>query len=222
MLRAGCRRVGSHCGIGVPCIAPARDGRASGGNASPQRDRRSQRAWNGQPGPRSQIDGTTPGISGRSGRASSGSRSSPAGDQALRVRMQRLGQHVATGAPDDAPAIHHHDAVGHLGYRAHVVRDQHRRAAPRLLFAQQVEDLRLHGHVQRRGRLVGDQHGGCRPARWRSSRAGACRRTSGADIIHAPLRRGYAHRAQHRCAPAPPPCPGPGAAAAARRSARPP
>jgi hypothetical protein len=48
--------------------------------------------------------------------------------------------------------------VGDLGHHAEVVGDeQHTRAMPSLDVLDQVEDLRLRGHVQRRGRLVGDQ-----------------------------------------------------------------
>ena len=48
--------------------------------------------------------------------------------------------------------------------------------------AQQVEDLRLDGDVERGGRLVGDQQRRLRRrAPWRSSPAGACRPTAGAD-----------------------------------------
>ena len=51
-----------------------------------------------------------------------------------------------------------------------------------LEFAHQVEDLRLDGHVERGGRLVGDQQfADRRRAPWRSWRAGACRRRACAD-----------------------------------------
>ena len=48
------------------------------------------------------------------------------------------------------------------------------------------QDLRLDGDVERGGRLVGDQDlADCRPAPWRSSPAGACRRRAGADTRRA-------------------------------------
>ena len=51
-----------------------------------------------------------------------------------------------------------HDPVDGLGDHAHVVGDQDQRhAALALQVEQQVEDLRLDGDVERRGRLVGDQ-----------------------------------------------------------------
>ena len=50
------------------------------------------------------------------------------------------------------------DPVGDLGDHAEVVGDQHdRHAELALQLAQQVEDLRLDGDVERGRRLVGDQ-----------------------------------------------------------------
>ena len=61
-------------------------------------------------------------------------------------------------ALDDAAGIHHRDLVGAAGDDAEIVGDQdHRHVAALLLARQQVEDLRLHGDVERRRRLVGDQ-----------------------------------------------------------------
>ena len=61
-------------------------------------------------------------------------------------------------ALDDAAGVHHRDLVGAAGDDAEIVRDQdHRHVAALLLARQQVEDLRLHRDVERRGRLVGDQ-----------------------------------------------------------------
>ena len=87
--------------------------------------------------------------------------------------------------------------------------------------AQQLEDLRLHRHVERGRRLVGDQHASARsPAPSRSSRAGACRpraragrrRRAGAasgiaDQLRAARPRGSraAARETRRGAPASPP-----------------
>ena len=73
--------------------------------------------------------------------------------------------------------------VGAAGDDAEIVGDEdHRHAALALLALQQVQDLRLHGDVERRGRLVGDQQlRARRRARWRSSPAGACRPTARAD-----------------------------------------
>ena len=69
------------------------------------------------------------------------------------------------------------------------------------------QDLRLDRHVQRGGRLVGDQQlAACRPAPWRSSRAGASRRRTGADSrARAAPALGICTSAQHlhRAPPAP-------------------
>ncbi len=55
--------------------------------------------------------------------------------------------------------LHHGDAVRDLGHHAEVVRDeQHGGALARLQVADQREDLRLRGHVERGGRLIRDQH----------------------------------------------------------------
>ena len=104
--------------------------------------------------------------------------------QALGVGMARTVEQLGgVRLLDLAAGIHHHDAVGVLGDHAHVVGDQDDGGAEGLLqLAHQVEDLRLDGDVERRGRLVGDQQLGiARRAPWRSSRAGACRRRAGAD-----------------------------------------
>ncbi len=59
---------------------------------------------------------------------------------------------------DDASGIHDRHMIGDLRDHAEIVGDQdHRR--PRLLLeaADEREDLGLDGHVERRGRLVGDE-----------------------------------------------------------------
>ena len=67
---------------------------------------------------------------------------------------------------DDAARVHHGDAIGHLDGRADVVRDEdHGHARLALQFAQQQEDLDLHGGIERRRGLVGQQQ--ARPARQR-------------------------------------------------------
>ena len=60
---------------------------------------------------------------------------------------------------DDPPRVHHVDPVGASGDDAHVVGDQQRgHAKARLEVIQQRQDLGLDRHVERRRRLVGDQH----------------------------------------------------------------
>ena len=84
--------------------------------------------------------------------------------QAARVGMQRPVEQLGDGgALDDAAGIHHQHAVGGLGDDAHVVRDDDDRHAELVAQVhQQVEHLRLDGHVERGRRLVGDQQ--LRPA----------------------------------------------------------
>ncbi len=81
------------------------------------------------------------------------------------------------GALDHLPGVHDRDLVACLGDHAEVVGDQdHRHAEFALQARDQIEDLRLHRHVERGRRLVGDQHLGLvRRAPSRSSRAGASR-----------------------------------------------
>jgi hypothetical protein len=57
---------------------------------------------------------------------------------------------------DDAPEIHHGDAVADVLHRRQVVRDEQVGQVQLVLQPlQQVEHLRLDRHVQRRDRLVG-------------------------------------------------------------------
>ena len=62
---------------------------------------------------------------------------------------------------DGATGVHHHGAVGELGDHPEVVGDdQHARAGDVACGLQHLEDLRLHGDVQRGGRLVADEQVG--------------------------------------------------------------
>ncbi len=84
----------------------------------------------------------------------------------------------------DDPALGHHaDPLRHPPDDAEVVGDeQHRHAGLGLEVAEELQDLRLDRHVERRGRLVGDEEvRACWRAPWRSSPAGAGRRRAGAD-----------------------------------------
>ena len=61
---------------------------------------------------------------------------------------------------DDLAGIHHGDAIGGFCHDAEIVRDEnHRHPHLALQLLQQFEDLCLDRHVERRCRLVGDQHG---------------------------------------------------------------
>ncbi len=79
--------------------------------------------------------------------------------QLLGIAVLRLGEDVLGGAfLDDLAALHDVDALGHLADDAEVVGDeQQRHAHLALQLLQQLEDLRLDRHVERGGRLIGDQ-----------------------------------------------------------------
>ena len=80
--------------------------------------------------------------------------------QRFGVRMLRMGeQRAARRELDDAAEIHHRDAVADVLDDREVVRDEEiRQAELRLQVHEQVDDLRLHRHVQRRDGLVADDH----------------------------------------------------------------
>ena len=82
------------------------------------------------------------------------------GEKLARVGSLRLGENVGSLAfLDHAAVAHDDDAVRHLGDHAHVVGDQDDAGALLALqVAQQFQHLALHGDVERRRRLVGDQH----------------------------------------------------------------
>ena len=62
---------------------------------------------------------------------------------------------------DDAPGVHDHDAVGDFRHHAQIMGDQDDgRAEVTTQPLDQLEDLGLHRHIERRGRLVGDKQRG--------------------------------------------------------------
>ncbi len=79
--------------------------------------------------------------------------------QGTRVGMQRPPQHLLGRAfLDDPSGVHDVDPAAQLRDYGEVVRDeQHRGAARDGALAQQCQHLRLYRHVERRGRLVGDE-----------------------------------------------------------------
>ncbi len=83
-------------------------------------------------------------------------------EQHLGVVVLRLVENVVDlAALDDLAAAHHRNAVGHARDHAHIVADEDDRGLQLgLEVAHDVEDLGLHGDVERRGRLVGDQQVG--------------------------------------------------------------
>ena len=76
--------------------------------------------------------------------------------QRLRVGVQRVGEEFGlVGDLDDAPEIHHRDAVADVLDDREVVRDEQiGEAVLALQVDQQVDDLRLDRDVERRDRLV--------------------------------------------------------------------
>ena len=81
------------------------------------------------------------------------------GQQAPRVGMLgRREDRVGVGLLDDPAGVHDRDLVGHLGHHAEVVGDDDDGGVELALQPlDQLEDLRLDGHVERGRRLVGDQ-----------------------------------------------------------------
>ena len=79
--------------------------------------------------------------------------------QAPGVGMGGLIENFIGGAGlHDAPGVEDDDALGQSRHHAHVVGDeQHRGAAAFLHLADQVQNLGLNGHVQRRGGLIGNE-----------------------------------------------------------------
>ena len=74
------------------------------------------------------------------------------------VGVQRLPVQVVGGAElDEAAEVHHADAVGDVADDGEVVGDEHQREVEAILEVdEQVDDLRLDRHVERRDRLVGE------------------------------------------------------------------
>ena len=112
--------------------------------------------------------------------------------EALGVLVSWGGEHLGGVALlDDLAALHHEDAVGEIGDDAHVVGDEEDAGVDAVAkVADELEDLGLHGHVERRGRLVGDEHGGI--ARQRLGDHRPLPLTTGELVrvgVHAALRR---------------------------------
>ena len=93
--------------------------------------------------------------------------------QRLQVGMARIGVDVLHRPALHEPAvIDHHHLVGHVRHHPQIVGDEeHRHAELGLQIAHELEYLRLDGHVERGGRLVGDEQGGAAHQRHRDHRA---------------------------------------------------
>ena len=98
-------------------------------------------------------------TSGASGCNGAGSGFGSAASKRAGIRMLRSGKDsLDRPLLDDLALLHHADSVGELAHDAEVVGDEeHCHAEPRLQLLEKLEDLRLHGDVERGGRLVGDQ-----------------------------------------------------------------
>ena len=83
-------------------------------------------------------------------------------DQHLRVRVSRPLENLPDRALlHDPPGVHDGDPIRHRRDHAEIVRDQQHREATFAPFTmEELQDLDLDGHVQRRRRLVGDQNVG--------------------------------------------------------------
>ena len=101
--------------------------------------------------------GTTPGITSSLSLTSPKCGNRP--DQPLGVRMLwSVEERPDVGLLDDLPGVHNGHPIGHLCHQPQVVGDEdHRGARVTLQVEDQVEDLRLDGHIERRRGLVGDQ-----------------------------------------------------------------
>ena len=135
-------------------VAPA--GISSGRSRRQRSKACGQRGWNAQPEGIAVRRGMVPSICARSSRSATMRR-----DRAHKPRVYGCCGTVDDVGDrtdlDDAPGIHHRDAIGGFGDHAHVVGDQHHRGAVVAAKAlQQGDDLRLDRHVERSGRLVGD------------------------------------------------------------------
>jgi len=130
------------------------------------------------------------------------------GEQRLRVGVThpkgtssgtRTGEEfLAVGDFDQFAGVHDADAVRHFGDDAEIVgNQQHAHAALALELCQQVEDLCLHGDVECRRRLVGDQQVGLAGQRDGDHHAllHATRELEGV-FVESPLRVGDADLAQ--------------------------
>ena len=99
----------------------------------------------------------------------------------------------------DLAMIDDHHFVRDIRHHAEIVRDQqHRHVELGLKVAQQLQDLRLDGDVERRRRLVGDQQGGAADQRHGDHRAltQSARKFEGIHVIGAPG-VGEADKAEH-------------------------
>ena len=74
---------------------------------------------------------------------------------------RRRKQFFDAGLFDNTTGIHHHNPLSRFGHHAHSVRDEHDgHAHLRFKLVQQIQNLRLNGHVQGGSRLIGNEQFG--------------------------------------------------------------
>ena len=118
-----------------------------------------QRSRKLQPRMSPTSEGTTPGMAPSSAAGHRAARHRNAGDQAARVGMLRGGEERRRGPSSTiwpAYITATRSAIRATMPRSWVI-STHRHAELALQIGQQPQDLRLDRHVERRGRLVGDQ-----------------------------------------------------------------
>lgn len=91
--------------------------------------------------------------------------------------LRRLKDRLSVSLLDDLALTHDHDPVGRLPRHREVMGDEQDRQARRLLHPrEQLQNLGQHCHIERGGRLIGQDDLGRTGHRGRSSRAATCRR----------------------------------------------
>ena len=120
--------------------------------------------------------------------------------QGDRIGMLGVAEEVGGGAPfDDFAQVHHRHLVGHVGDDPQIMGDEHDcHVQLGLQPLHQFEDLGFGGHVQRRGRFIGDQQAGVAGKRHRNHHPLA---HPAAELVgegvHALLRQRNMHMLQH-------------------------
>ena len=170
----------------------------SGGASAQSSAASAQRGTNAHPGSGVTGLGTEP-ASAASRAVARGVQREPRPQQAVRVRVRGRAEHRGGRADLGDPAgVQHGDAVGDLRGDAEVVGDQHDAAADLVAQPlQQAQHLGLHGDVERRRRLVGDDQ--LRVARDRDRDHHALPQSAGEFVRvgpHPPLRLGDADGGQ--------------------------
>ena len=109
--------------------------------------------------------------------------------QRLRIGVLRIAEHLSCEPLLDHDAVlHHRNEIADLGCDPQIMRDEDDgEAKPLAQFRQQLQHLRLHGNIERRDRLVRDQH--VRLQRQRSRQSDALPLAAG-EFMRIPVARG--------------------------------